>query len=161
MKGRCFLRQFWSVLCQFRTRIWTWICVVHMSNLHSRETWSRGRPSVRASNTHQGTCISFTPILCVLLKLYDLLLIFIYLAASGLNCDMCDLVPWPGIEARPSVLRMAVSATGPPGKPSMIWFYTPALLTGFPNPSSAFLLPVPFIADSNKLHSCLMIGSLH
>ena len=31
-------------------------------------------------------------------------LIFIYLAAPGLGCNMRDLVPWPGVKPRPSAL---------------------------------------------------------
>ena len=35
---------------------------------------------------------------------------------------MWDLVPWPGIELRPSALGVQILVTGPPGKSSFLFF---------------------------------------
>ena len=38
-------------------------------------------------------------------------------AMQTLSCGMWDLVPWPGIKARPLLWKCGILATGPPGSP--------------------------------------------
>ena len=48
--------------------------------------------------------------------------LFIYLAASGLICNMQDLVPDQGLNPGPLHWELRVSATGPPGKSLKLTF---------------------------------------
>ena len=49
--------------------------------------------------------------------------ILIYLAALGLCCGMWDLVPWPVIEPKSLHWKYRFSATGTPGKVTMLGFF--------------------------------------
>ena len=64
-----------------------------------REAWRAAVRGVAKSQTQLSDWTTTTSLLFIII-----FKIFIHLAMLGLSCSMWDLVPWPGIEPKPSAL---------------------------------------------------------
>ena len=95
-------------------------------------------------------------ILKVFIKFVTVLLLFYALVFGCQECEI--LVPWPGIELKPSSLEGKVSSIGPPGKSLLTYFWT-SLSWHCRLLKAQVVLPAP--GDPEMARTCDWVQSSH